>query len=265
MSEYISAFEGMVMTDENCQKQQETCYAQCQENARYSAAYDDDNNGGAGRRLSDYESYKQYMEESGYYDQQYGQYQEQQENKEYSMYNGGNYGTNYYRNGNNGNQGQNQYQNNENYDSGEEEDEENDYYNYYNREGRNYANDDEEQAYGQNVDYNNYYDEDYCRYDCMANASMSYCNENAWENGANGYNAINIPQMVQCHQLDYYSFESKPLYVGAACKNGGVYLDVFYDAGCTRSAPKNTHEDAVSLCFVSCNQRSKSVHRYDFD
>ena len=198
MADYIEAFEGIVMSDEKCQLQQETCAEECLEKARYYQASDADDDG-PNRRLN--------------YNYGYNNYQ-----------------SNGYNNQNNqNNQNYQNYQNNQNYQ------------NYQNQEG---------------ASQDNYFDEASCRYDCMTNAGMGYCGQNARSNGANGYNNLDIPRMVDCHQLRYYSAYSKPLYVGATCRNGGVYLDTFYDSSCTQTATKGTHEEAVSPssgCFYTTN------------
>jgi len=98
---------------------------------------------------------------------------------------------------------------------------------------------------GRNADYDNYFDEEYCRYDCMSNAGMAYCSENTEQNGANGYNDLNLRAMVECQPLSYFDSSTNPLYTGATCRDGGVYLDTFTDSACTQTAPKGTFEEAI--------------------
>lgn len=299
MSQYVNAFENVVMTDDKCRAQQSTCYSMCQGNSMYGngggrrlannndknnkdqnqnsnghwwnwSKWTSGNNKGANNEQYDETVYnseswqqqqkekqQQYDEEYGYNEdadensEEYQQYQQAKaqyyQNVDYSQYNGGNY-QNAAHNGdydgasaNNGG--------NVDYESYQQEVEESnnaENNNYYNRDNSNWRDQDE---------YGNYFDAEYCRMNCMSDAGMSYCDggngasQAANENAAQGYeyNEMDIPSLVECHQLDYYSSDSQQLWVGAACKNGGVYLETFLDSTCSRTAPKNTHENAVSL------------------
>ena len=82
------------------------------------------------------------------------------------------------------------------------------------------------------------FDFDGCMSDCMTSAGMSGC-----ENQGNGASRVaqGVEDLVQCHEI------AENTYVGAICKNGGVYMDTFKDSSCTKSAPKGTFESLVSV------------------
>lgn len=336
MAEYVDATQNSFMTDDNCRLQEETCYSQCQDQARYGSAYgDDDNNGGdnnGGRRLQYWwQQWGTNAEKSSKEEEEDAEaYQEAKySNSNYQQYNGGNNGVaqhngdydasdqgtyqsayqaqmqeyqqssttsttgttgstgtteseqydvnNYYynrgnwrNNGDNGNNGNNGSGGNGGTGSGStgssgasdssNVNQDNSYWGGYDSSSGNSGNSGNSNQYnqnqnsyssngngndGRNADYNNYFDEDYCRYDCMSDAGMAYCSENTEKNGQNGYNDLNVPAMVDCQPLNYFDSSTKPLYTGAACRNGGVYLDTFTDSACTQTAPKGTFEEAI--------------------
>lgn len=95
-------------------------------------------------------------------------------------------------------------------------------------------NDDQENEAEEDEDDDaNVYDEETCWSSCMANYGMSSCES--------------LSDKVNCRQMDYYNKDEDPYYVGATCKNGGVYLETFTDMYCTRPAAEGTYEALVSL------------------
>jgi len=91
--------------------------------------------------------------------------------------------------------------------------------------------------YDDQAEYDDGSNESACFEQCMESAGMGYCSD--------GY-GMNVQDMVQCRSLDTYTDGSKPYYVGATCRNGGVYIDLFSDSSCSRTVSSDSQESIVS-------------------
>ena len=102
------------------------------------------------------------------------------------------------------------------------------------------------QDYNYNNNNNGDGGDNYCYYTCMADAGMSYCED---DNG----NDMNMDELMECRQLggdnnnnnnnQYYGNSNYQVYyVGAYCTADGVYVSTFTDSQCSNFAPKGTYE-----------------------
>jgi hypothetical protein len=116
----------------------------------------------------------------------------------------------------------------------------------YQYQNQNYDGDD------QNNQNQNQDDDDYCKYTCLADAGMSYCDN---EDGDD----MDSSDFAECRAMNeddqnngnnnngnYYNNDNsnnyQVYYTGAYCTSSGVYASVFTDSACTKKAPSGTYE-----------------------
>ena len=132
-------------------------------------------------------------------------------------------------------------QNNNNYNNNGQQQQGNSY--------SNYAKNNYQYGYGgnnrnleeQNADGSYYFDFDGCLAECMDSAGMSKCSQQSSSQSS----MSGLEDLVQCTEI------ADSVYVGAQCKNGGVYLGTFTDSSCSKKAAEGTYENIVSYfpCF----------------
>ena len=143
---------------------------------------------------------------------------------------------------------------------------ENGYY-YQNRDGDDAAAAQNNNNNNQNGDDQNQNQNEYCYYECLADAEMSYCDGNN-NNNQNGQD-MNLDELVECRALggegnqnnnnqnNYYGNNNngnyKQYYVGAYCTSKGVFLGTFTDSSCTYHAPSGTYEKYMGYSLPTTN------------
>jgi len=100
----------------------------------------------------------------------------------------------------------------------------------------------------QNQNNNGGDDGDYCKYMCMSEANMSYCDNDGDDMDAKEFaecRAMEDENQNQ-NQNNYYNGNNnnnyQVYYTGAYCTSSGVYASVFTDSACTKKAPSGTYE-----------------------
>ena len=125
----------------------------------------------------------------------------------------------------------------------------------YNYNNNNNGNNNNQNNNNGNNNNNGENDEEYCQYQCLVEAGMSFCNEDQGQQ-----EGMDMNEIGECRPMDeenggnnnqnqYYYMQNgnnnnayQTYYVGAYCTSTGVYAGTFTDSTCTTKAPSGTFE-----------------------